>query len=318
MGTLHTLIPAFKGRYFIDIYRPDGSLRYHTEFDNVVTDVGLNRIGIDRWLTHCHVGASNRAPAYTDVSLDAFVAMTTQVVSSAPSANPVEPYFGLRRITFRFPTGAAAGNLAEVGVGWAVGLFSRALFIDLLGEDTTITVLSDETLDVTYQVELYSPADDIIFPATILGTERTCTLRAALATSGSTNFGWGISGLAVDLAPVGSSLTPIIAYDGSLGSRTAQPSGVAANGSIFDTYPYVNNSLERHFEAIWNRDVGNFATGIKSFLLLTNGLGAYQIQVDPPIMKTSALALAVQFKVNWNRCEEASSESETESEVLPL
>jgi hypothetical protein len=226
----------------------------------------------------------------------------------------------MRRITFRFPTGAAAGNLAEVGVGWATGLFSRALFIDITGEQTTITVLSDETLDVTYQVELHSPIDDIVFPATILGTERTCTLRAALATSGTPTFGWGISGSAVNLAPASSSLTPIIAYDGLLGSRTAQPSGVASNGSIFETYPYVNNSLERNFEVIWNRDVGNFVTGIQSFLLLTNGLGAYQIQVDPPIMKTAALALALQFKVSWNRCMESSSSSDDEggSEALPL
>jgi len=303
MGSMRG-VRGFKGRYKIAIWRPDGTLRHQSEwFDNVVTDVGLNRIGIDRWLTHCHVGASNREPEFTDVALDSLIAITTGVVSSAASAHGAEPYYGLRDITFRFPTGAAAGNLAEVGVGWSVGLFSRALFIDAVGNQTTITVLSDETLDVTYQVQLHSPPEDIPFTATILGQERACTLRAAYATSGSTNFGWGISGNRALLAPVSASVNPITAFDGSLGSRTAGPSGVAAKADYVENFPYNNNSLEQVFEAAWNRESANFTTGIKSLWLLTNGLGAYQIQIEPPIMKTSALALTMQLKVSWNRCE---------------
>jgi len=303
MGTVRG-VNGFKGRYRVSIWRPDGTLRYESSwFDNLVTDVGLNRIGIDKWLTHCHVGASNREPEFTDVALDSLVAITTSVVSSAASAHGSEPYYGLRDITFRFPTGAAAGNLAEVGVGWSVGLFSRALFIDAVGNPTTITVLSDETLDVTYQVQLYSPPEDIAFTATILGVERACTLRAAYATSGSTSFGWGISGSRVLLAPVSASVSPITAFDGALGSRTAGPSGVAAKADTVENFPYNNNSLEQVFEATWARESANFLTGIKSLWLLTNGLGAYQIEIDPPILKTSSLALSLQLKVSWSRCE---------------
>jgi hypothetical protein len=305
MGEMRSLaVPGFKGRYRVAVLRPDGSVRYASEwFDNLVTDVGLNRIGVDRWLTHCHVGSSNREPEFTDVELDALVAITTGVVSSAASAAGAEPYYGRRNITFRFPTGAAAGNLAEVGVGWSNGLFSRALFIDAVGNQTTITVLSDETLDVTYEVQLYSPPEDISFSATILGVARSCTLRAAYATSGSTTFGWGISGLRVLLAPASVSISPITAFDGALGPATLGPSGVAVKADYVENFPYVNNSLEQVFEAAWLRESANFVGGIKTLLLLTNGLGAYQIQVDPPIMKTSALALTLQLKVSWNRCD---------------
>ena len=66
------------------------------------------------------------------------------------------PYYRWAKVTWRFGQGVAAGNISEVGLGWGnSNLWNRALIKDANGNPTTITVLSDEYLDVVSEIRDY-------------------------------------------------------------------------------------------------------------------------------------------------------------------
>lgn len=283
------------GQFRLTVHRADGTPRLVTPWcDNLVTDTGLNRIGLGAFLTHCYVGTGSvPPPAATDNGLVSQVASTTQILAQSAGASNAAPYYGYASVTYKFAVGVATGNLAEVGVGWSGGLFARALLVDGAGDPTVITVLPSESLGVTYLLRNYAPATDASFSAVIGGVTHACTARAALVTSGSTSNGWGVTGGEVTAGE-------ITAYNGALGAVTGSPSGATAT-IIGSAAAYVSNSNERALSGNWTTTEGNLAGGITALLLRTNGLGVYQIALDPPIAKTDAASLLLACKVAWGR-----------------
>ena len=152
------------------------------EFDNLILDAGLNRLGTGGVANCCQVGTGTSAPAVTDTTLQAYLVGTSTIqADSAQSYVAGPPAYVTMSRTFRFGTGVAAGNLTEVGVGWATAsgsLFSRARIVDGGGSPTTISVLSDETLDVVYTLRAYVPAD-ATGSVTLAGTSYGYTMRWA-------------------------------------------------------------------------------------------------------------------------------------------
>lgn len=293
-----TIISRLSGRFQIAKYTKYGITKVYPTFDNIVTDIGLNQIGIDSFLTHCYVGSGNSTPIPSQSGLDAQVGSpTTNIISQSAGASQTEPYYGYRLLQYRFAIGTVTGNLSEVGVGWADALFSRALILDEFGDPVSITVLENEGLLVTYLIRNYVPTTDTEFTVTINGEVRNCVLQASNATSGSTTTGWGITGEQVML-PASNSL---IAYDGLLGTIFQSPNGIFANSTTGATAAYVNNSHEIGYTGIWNLSVANFASGIRAFFIPSSGMGAFQCSVDPPIMKTDAKYLSMSFKILWSR-----------------
>ena len=296
------LIPArLSGQYRLTIHR-NGLIRYRSPwFDNIVTDGGLNQIGLGGFLTHCYVGSSNTTPQATDSALFGQIgSATTTIISQSAGVSSASPWYGTRAITFRFAVNTVVGNLSEVGVGWASALFSRSLIVDGNGDPTTVTVLADETVDVTYLLKNYSLATDTSFTADVDGTTRNCVVRACNAASGSTTSGWGITGSAIALAS-GFGIYPIVAYNGALGTIVQSPSGTLDSNSSNAEAAYVNNSREKAFTAAWSQANGNLAGGITAISLATNGIGTYQMSIDPPIAKTASNTLNLNFKVAWGR-----------------
>ena len=293
------IISELSGQYQITVYTKDGIKFRSKWFDNIVTDAGLNQIGIGNFLTHCYVGSGNSTPIPTQSSLDNQVgSSTTEIFSQSAGASPTPPYHGYRNVSFRFAIGSVTGNLSEVGIGWIDALFSRALIVDDFGLPTTITVLENEGLVVTYLIRNYVPIADNSFMAIIADEVRNCTMRVSNATSGSTTTGWGFEGTPVR---VRTGVPSIIAYDGDLGTIFQQPSGAFAVCTSTGNADYINNSYERGFSASWTQNVANFTNGIKSFFLPSVGLGAYQFSVDPPIMKNISRMLTMSFKIQWSR-----------------
>lgn len=296
------IIPArLSGQYRLTIRR-NGLIRYRSPwFDNIVTDGGLNQVGVGSFLTHCYVGSGNDTPLATNSALSAQVGSpTTTIISASAGVSNSSPWYGTRAVTFRFAGNTVIGNLSEVGVGWASALFSRSLIVDGNGDPTTVTVLADETVDVTYLLKNYSLAGDTSFTADVDGTSRSCVVRACNAASGSTTSGWGITGSAIALAS-GTGIYPIVAYNGALGTLIQSPSGTSDINSSNTNAAYVNNSLEKGFSATWTQAYGNLAGGITAIRLATNGIGCYQISIDPPVAKTSSNTLNLNFKVAWGR-----------------
>lgn len=271
-------------------------------FDNIIVDIGLDRLGtIGPIATYCRVGTNGTVPSAGQTALLGYVADTSTIQSNLEVAQATPPYFGRLVRTYRFAAGVAAGTLAEVGIGWgdnnlANTLWCRALILDALGVPTTITVLSDEVLDVTYELRLYPDLDDKVFSAPIGPNTHDCILRACNVTGndqwanpqlwnfGFTNLQW-----------------PRV-YNGTLGSITTAPSGTTQNAS--PTTPvisaYVPGSYERTLTSSWGLNDGNLVGGITAFVSPST-VGEYKMSFSPPIPKTNLTTLNLAMKFIWAR-----------------
>lgn len=271
-------------------------------FPNIITDQGLDRMGDNGgWMTNCQVGSGNAAPSATDTSLETWVAGVGSIFSNTSSTQTTSsPYYARQVNVYRFGTGAAAGNLSEVGVGWGTSgstLYSRALILDGGGSPTTITVLSDEVLDVTYEWRVYPPMTDATGSISISGVSYDYTLRAA-ATSiyKGPGPGWGVA------SPGGSdsgySNFGNTAYTGAIGAITGTPSGATGNAPARTDLSYTSSSLYRDVQHVYG--LTTVTVSIRS-LTFSFGWNSYQIEFDPVIPKTNANQLTLVFRHSWAR-----------------
>lgn len=100
------------------------------------------------------VGSSSQAVQPTDTGLIAPIAFTPNVFSTDGSGWDAAGGFGWSRATRSFARGAAAGNISELTTGGAnnnAAAMARALVRDAQGNPTTITVLGDEVLTITWE-----------------------------------------------------------------------------------------------------------------------------------------------------------------------
>lgn len=267
-------------------------------FPNLILDAGLNRAGANAdWMSYCRVGTGSAAPDAGDTNLGVHVAGTSNQISSSSVTQSSAPFYAATRRTWRFLEGAAEGNLTEVGVGWgdtdASNLFSRALILDGSLDPTTLTVLADEFLDVTYELRDYAPTVDTTGTISISGDDYDFTARAAQANSsvwcppfqGGVNLGIG---------------SPVSAYDDVMGDVDESPTGSASATGDNTNASYSDSSYEREFTAFFGLDVGNFAGGIKSMQAYTGG-SAFQFEFDPPIPKDNTQLFSITFNHSWAR-----------------
>lgn len=302
------LVPRsrMRGWYKMEARKADGSGRKRLVadwFPNLITDVGLNRMGTAAVMSYAHVGTGNTAPDVSQSALFGWVASTTNNISSAASAGNTDmygDYYSYRQIVWQFLPGEADAVLAEVGIGDGAAnsnLFSRALILDGSGNPTTITILADEYLDVTYRLELYADfalVDGTQSNVAITGVgTRNVTLRAAII---SNNTYWANAiGTAVDLtaAPLGCQ-----AFTGSLGAITGSPSGTTDGATSVSANAYSNNSLKRSGFATFGLTDGNFT---HKSLELRFDHGAYQLEFDTGIGKTSSQTMRYDYEISWGR-----------------
>jgi hypothetical protein len=297
--------PRMKGWYKIEAEKADGSGRRRLLadwFPNVITDTGMNYIGTAQAWLRAHVGTSNTAPATSQSALLGWVAASNSAQDQVASAGNLDyygDYYAYSQQTHRFNAGVAAGVLAEVGIGPVntnTNLFSRALILDGAGAPTTITVLGDEVLDVTYQLQNYADFADGVdgtqsaVAITGVGT-RDITLRASNINSSQywTSFAEAIT--------VQTPSNGLLAYTGSLGAVTGTPSGTSDSTSC-TMNAYSNNSLERSAYGTFGLTKGNFTH--KSIVTRWN-YGSYQMEFNAGIGKTSSQTLRYDYKIAWGR-----------------
>lgn len=292
-----------RGRYKLEAVNVgDGRRRFLADFPNLITDVGLERIAVassPNYLQNCYVGSGNTAPAFGDTALVALVASTATLQASTLTMQPSSPYFSTRANTYRFAQGAAAGNLAEIGIGnTSTNLFSRALILDGVGAPTTITVLSTEFLDCTYTFECIVPLTDVTGSVTIAAVSYAYTLRAANSTAGNV---WGSSAAGTPATPQGLSV-----YSGAIGAITSSPGGTISNNDSAVVAAYTPGSHVLQITGTWGLNSANFgAGGITAALLSTsnsvNGLGQYQWSFTPFIPKDATKILTLTATNAWAR-----------------
>ena len=283
------------GWFKIEAIRPDGTRRVLADwFPNLILNGGLDRMGENGdYLNWCQVGSGSTAPIAAQTALVNRIAGTNTHQASVAGAQASAPYYGWYRRTDRFAAGVAAGNLSEVGVGWATSgsLFSRALILDGGGNPTTITVLSDEVLDVTYELRRYPGTVDLTGTVVLDGVTHNWVSRAAGVTD--SRYWAGTSEMALDWPR---------AYNGDIGAVTAlTPSGTS--GTLSATLlAYSSGSYTRATTVSAGLNDSNLSGGIRSILISSySGVGSYQIQFDPAIPKDNTKVLSLTIQHSWAR-----------------
>lgn len=271
-------------------------------FNNLITDQGLNQLGVGQLGYFCMVGTGTATPAVTDTTLGNKIAHTTTTVSATAGGSASAPYYGSYTVVYRFAAGVATGNLTEVGIGYSSTLvFSRTLIKDGSGNPTTITVLSTEALDVTYEFRLYSPSADVPHSTVIAGVTYTGVVRASSVTAFSGNAAWyaGFPFGATAGSLTGGSSPVAQVYSGTIGAVTGSPTGT--NSQINDPVDsaYSANSMQRTGTVTAPLSTGNVG-GIQAVRIATR-LGAYQISFSPAIPKDATKVLTLGLTLSWAR-----------------
>ena len=283
-----------EGYYKIEAVKPDGSRRLLADwFPNLILDSGLDRMGANAdYLNWCQVGSGSTAPASTQTTLVARVAGTSTKQSNVSANSGAAPFFARQTVTFRFAAGVATGVLAEVGVGWATtgSLYSRALILDALGNPTTITVLADESLDVTYELRIYVWTESTTGIIALKGITHDVLHKSAIAAQ------WLIAGgKASDTSPSVTAFTGQVSED-----ITGSPSGTNISSATISAAAYTPGALARTLNITAGLTQWNNASGIGA-IRIAAGWGQWQIGFTPNIMKTASDILTLQVRHSWGR-----------------
>lgn len=317
-----------QGKYRLQTHKyKSGKLHYDTGwFNNLITDVGLyeyytmpslGAFDTGEVASSCAVGSGSAAPTVADTGLANLIATAGGTGSTAggtayaapnatgyvAAAAPAPAYWFARYI-YQFNTGIAAGNLTEVGaypggMNPANNLLSRALIVDANGNPTSITVLSDEILTVTYELRYYLDTSDHAFSFNLNGSPVTGTYRLFQITSvpgpitGRVTSDPAIIGVYNgDLQPATGSTPPTRL--GLINQSTSPP-------SIVQVVNDIANSGTCYIDWKGTFGTGNGTGTINSFTFQSH-MWKYQFGLlSAPIIKTAGQQLQVNFRTSWGR-----------------
>ena len=141
--------------------------RTYGGFSNIITDIGLQRLAATSDIgpvhNYCRVGTGNSTPVASNTQLDAQIAASAIQGDALVNNNLADGYHNII-FTYTFAVGAVVGNISELATAWGPtgqnNIFSRALIRDGNGNPTSITILADEILRVTWELRRYWPTGD--------------------------------------------------------------------------------------------------------------------------------------------------------------
>ena len=294
---------SFSGHFDLRVYdAATGRLTKSRSFPNLITNDGLIRYcsGNTFNSVRISVGTGTAEPLPTDTGLSNFLRSsnaTNQLLGNASTPQPPD-YLSTTKMTIRFQAGEFHGdNISEIGVCVAGTVnvnnahWCRALILDEYGNPSSITVLENEYLDVTYTLIYHPNLDDTQFTFEMDGVTYECTARVAYVGSGVFNnsgYGHALSRGPLFISRVYNSQT--------LGEITGQP--IYSSGGMKEVY-YDNNNIQYASERPYSHtstftlglSAGNFDGGIGAMLLATNLYRAYgimnqtQVSINPKIPK---------------------------------
>lgn len=267
-------------------------------FDNLILDAGLNQIGSGGVLSRAMVGGSSSAPLAGQSGLITPIANTTNIIDASAGTDLGNGYCYVRR-TYRFAQGVAAGNLNEVGVGWGANLcFSRALTVDALNAPTTITVASDEVLDLTYELRVYWPTGDFTGNLTLDGNNYAFTARAASVGSWQTQ----LLGLFLGQGMMIPVTVGVAFFTGGnvagLGAITAGPNGTQYLSLQPSFAAYSNNSYRRDSQVVYG--VAETQNPISGMVFYSH-MSIFKCAFNPSIPKNNTNTFTLGFHFSWAR-----------------
>lgn len=277
-------------------------------FKNIVLDTGLNQMAaVGNWIDRVRVGSGNSTPVTSQTQLDNTFASSNTVLSGSTlvaKQTTTLPYYVAANTTYRFAEGVAAGNISEVGCGWGTGLdlWNRALVKDLNGDPTTITVLSDEFLDVIVEVRYYPTQS---FSGSFNLLDKTGQIVSSHTYTGLPQF--TESNIPTFSQVVGGRTT---LYSGNMNGVTTPPSTSLNYVSPVSTYPSPRTLTCTSIFPLTLSN-GSIKTVQQLFRVIaatgsvstSSSLSCYKFEIDPPIVKTDQMVLSFTFSISWDRYE---------------
>ena len=293
---------------------------------NVILDKFLDVIGgaetyYRDCMDGCVVGTGTSVPTIEQVGLDAPV-KSVGVLSSAKITEfkPVEGDIyrrTSREAVYRF-TGLGNVNLTELGLTSRKDTLTgynttRALFKDSSGNNTTLSIKSDETLDIFYKIWLIHDLRDSTGTFNITDgdgvvTEYNYISRVSNALS-NTSYGDRILavGLFMDFTNDTNSNRQSSAGTGDIVGVEGKPGGIIYTQGVYkasqSTSAYVVGTYKKtvHFSMPLDKGNGN----IRSMFLHSNA-GQWQVRLgtvdgDLPFTKTNKDTAYLGLEVSWGR-----------------
>lgn len=276
------------------------------EFTNLILNSGLDRMAAGAFIGGCVLGSASSTPVVTDTSITSILGSSTtlQAYGVGTANTSTTPYWCSYYWTYRFIEGVATGNISQVAMAFGTintgsntytGLFSLALVKDSGGTPITITKLADEVLDVTYTLQLFCPSADVTGTISISGVNYDYIARPANAASWSadTNF----LQFAVSTA-----------HTGTLGTQLTSPSGSVISSATFTASAYTTGNYYRDVAYLWDLNMGNHASGIRSIYVGAGGNATIRWQIQysktsdsSAIPKDATKRLTLNIRFSWGR-----------------
>jgi len=294
---------GLKAQYKLRILNADRSLKFESDWiPNLITDLGMNRIGSQAAFgTFLRVGTGTTAPANTDTALVSQIAATNNVTGQSSVNAGAPDYQSTFSATWEFTLGAVVGNVAELGVGWTAStastLATRSRILDGGGSPTTITVLSSEILQVTYQLTCYPSITDSVGNVTISSVVYGYTSRIFSAASVA---GGQLLNVLIN------NVSQATAYTGAIGAITAAgPAGTSTGLTAGSLVAYTPGTYYQDYTITAAVGVGNLGGGIKSIAVTIAGSSIVwsrtQIEFSPNIPKDNTKTFSMTLRTSWAR-----------------
>lgn len=283
----------------------DGTTELVAEFENLVTNNGLELMKGNTFCNNCSVGTGSSTPSNTDTTLASHLATkVNRTTLNAGTGNlTVSPRYNEAVMSWTFAQGAVVGNISEVGVGAGTAgtnLFSRALVLDGDGNPTTITVTSIDILTITYVLRLYPSESDSVATINIGGVDYTCTTRLGSLISGTLSF-WVASGHPI-AGQIGSYYDYLQTYSGALNGVATAPSAQSGAESSTSSTGYGGVG-EYWWQAVWSFSIGqgNATGGIQAVATVARVANQWKTGFSPVIPKDNTKTLTITMRYSWGR-----------------
>lgn len=264
------------------------------EFENLITNNGLDLIGRRANCDYMIISSDNSEPSITDTTINVLAATSTAGTGNRSYDKNVTtaPYWVSIRTVKRFDAGEGTGNIAKIAISHnseGTDLFSIALVKDGDGNPITITKLANEILDISYELRQYIDTRDTKTTITISGKKHNVINR--IYTLSTWNGNWVNTVSSITYMSI--SKDTLVGIDDNI-SGTDIP---------FNTDSYVTGSYKIIVRPISIPiGTGNFETGINT--VTTRGDLQYQFGITPPIMKKDTQTLQLPpITVSWGRYE---------------
>lgn len=283
------------------------------EFENLITNAGLNGIGngtrIDALAKYIAVGTDNTAPDPTDTGLGSQLGDRYDAdggFADAAAAGPAYAYWSFVR-TREIPADDCNGNLTELGLFSAAEggtLWMRQLFLSG-GSPTVLTKTDNEILRIIYEWRVYlvlSPTTDEL---TINTVEIDCESRAL---QGNDDDAWGTQGVVQRLGAWTTDNRRASAYETN--SFPAIDGGTFSGGgsiaTTINTIAYGGDNFYLDQDLIWDPGAANFDTGIGAVALPRIGdyIGSAQFcgtTFTPKVAKSDLQRFTFRARVSFTR-----------------